>query len=46
MWILCSARRWPSVARNADIKLLDILKIMCEVVGYQQAEKKFNSQTM
>ena len=27
-----------------DIKLLDILKIKCEVVGDQQADRKFNSQ--
>ena len=29
-----------------DIKLLDILKITCEVMGDQQADRKFDSQTI
>ena len=29
-----------------DIRLVDILKIMCEVVGEQQADKKFDTQTI
>ena len=29
-----------------DIKLLDILKIICGVMGDQQADRKFDSQTI
>ena len=28
------------------IELLDIVKVMCEVVGGQQADRKFDSQTI
>ena len=36
----------PSLLGMPDIQLLDILKMMCEVVEYQQADRKLNSQTI
>ena len=39
----CSVGRWPSPARMPDIELLDKLKIMLEVFGDQQTNRKFDS---
>ena len=36
----------PTLLGMPDIKLQDILKIMCEIVEDQQAGKKFISQTI
>ena len=36
----------PVLLGMPDIELLCIMKIMCEVVGDQQADRKFNSQTI
>ena len=36
----------PALLEMPDIELLSILKIMCDVVEGQQADRKFDSQTM
>ena len=36
----------PALLGMPEIELLDILKTMCTVVEYQQADRTFDSQTM
>ena len=36
----------PALPGMSDIELLGLLKIMCELVGCQQVELKYDSQTI